>query len=179
MAKICYPRHRFSPVVIQHAVWLYLRFRRRAQADGTTCSFYDSRFAGRRGGSLRRSRGSCVLRLHTRRSGQERLLQVVFDKTTGRELSVPERRTALRRCGVRGRVRIYGLRRSALTGACADVLRRRNFLVRANAQKTAIVLSGGPGVRFAALPKISQPAKVLVLLGILASENCEFTGMPD
>jgi putative transposase len=26
MAKISYGRHRFSPVIIQHAVWLYLRF---------------------------------------------------------------------------------------------------------------------------------------------------------
>src|ERR1700680_2325529 len=26
MAEISYRRHRFSPVIIQHAVWLYLRF---------------------------------------------------------------------------------------------------------------------------------------------------------
>ena len=26
MAEISYRRHRFPPVVIQHAVWLYLRF---------------------------------------------------------------------------------------------------------------------------------------------------------
>src|SRR5215467_8624675 len=26
MAKISYRRHRFPPVIIQHAVWLYLRF---------------------------------------------------------------------------------------------------------------------------------------------------------
>ena len=26
MVPISYPRHRFPPVVIQHAVWLYLRF---------------------------------------------------------------------------------------------------------------------------------------------------------
>jgi putative transposase len=26
MAPISYRRHRFPPVVIQHAVWLYLRF---------------------------------------------------------------------------------------------------------------------------------------------------------
>ena len=26
MAEICYRRHRFPPVIIQHAVWLYLRF---------------------------------------------------------------------------------------------------------------------------------------------------------
>ena len=26
MAKICYRRHRFPPLIIQHAVWLYLRF---------------------------------------------------------------------------------------------------------------------------------------------------------
>jgi transposase-like protein len=26
MVEISYPRHRFTPVVIQHAVWLYLRF---------------------------------------------------------------------------------------------------------------------------------------------------------
>jgi putative transposase len=26
MAKISYSRHRFPPVIIQHAVWLYLRF---------------------------------------------------------------------------------------------------------------------------------------------------------
>ena len=27
MAPISYRRHRFPPVVIQHAVWLYLRYR--------------------------------------------------------------------------------------------------------------------------------------------------------
>jgi putative transposase len=26
MAELSYRRHRFPPVVIQHAVWLYLRF---------------------------------------------------------------------------------------------------------------------------------------------------------
>jgi hypothetical protein len=26
MAEISYRRHRFSPMIIQHAVWLYLRF---------------------------------------------------------------------------------------------------------------------------------------------------------
>ena len=26
MAEICYRRHRFPPVIIQHAIWLYLRF---------------------------------------------------------------------------------------------------------------------------------------------------------
>ena len=26
MMELSYPRHRFSPVVIQHAVWVYLRF---------------------------------------------------------------------------------------------------------------------------------------------------------
>jgi len=26
MAEISYRRHRFPPVIIQHAVWLYLRF---------------------------------------------------------------------------------------------------------------------------------------------------------
>jgi hypothetical protein len=26
MMELSYPRHRFPPVVIQHAVWLYLRF---------------------------------------------------------------------------------------------------------------------------------------------------------
>src|SRR5215470_5851354 len=26
MAEICYRRHRFPPVIIQHAVWVYLRF---------------------------------------------------------------------------------------------------------------------------------------------------------
>jgi putative transposase len=26
MAQISYRRHRFPPVIIQHAVWLYLRF---------------------------------------------------------------------------------------------------------------------------------------------------------
>ena len=26
MAELSYHRHRFPPVVIQHAVWLYLRF---------------------------------------------------------------------------------------------------------------------------------------------------------
>ena len=26
MAPLCYRRHRFPPVIIQHAVWLYLRF---------------------------------------------------------------------------------------------------------------------------------------------------------
>ena len=26
MAEISYRRHRFAPVVIQHGVWLYLRF---------------------------------------------------------------------------------------------------------------------------------------------------------
>ena len=26
MAQISYRRHRFPPIVIQHAVWLYLRF---------------------------------------------------------------------------------------------------------------------------------------------------------
>jgi transposase-like protein len=26
MAEISYRRHRFLPVIIQHAVWLYLRF---------------------------------------------------------------------------------------------------------------------------------------------------------
>jgi len=28
MAEISYRRHRFPPVIIQHAVWLYLRFTR-------------------------------------------------------------------------------------------------------------------------------------------------------
>jgi putative transposase len=27
MAEISYRRHRFPPVIIQHAIWLYLRFR--------------------------------------------------------------------------------------------------------------------------------------------------------
>jgi transposase-like protein len=26
MAEISYRRHRFPPVIIQHAIWLYLRF---------------------------------------------------------------------------------------------------------------------------------------------------------
>ena len=26
MAEICYRRHPFPPVIIQHAIWLYLRF---------------------------------------------------------------------------------------------------------------------------------------------------------
>ena len=26
MASLCYHRHRFPPEVIQHAIWLYLRF---------------------------------------------------------------------------------------------------------------------------------------------------------
>ena len=26
MIELSYPRHRFPPVVVQHAVWLYLRF---------------------------------------------------------------------------------------------------------------------------------------------------------
>jgi hypothetical protein len=26
MAPLCYRRHRFSPEIIQHAIWLYLRF---------------------------------------------------------------------------------------------------------------------------------------------------------
>jgi putative transposase len=26
MAEICYRHHRFPPVIIQHAIWLYLRF---------------------------------------------------------------------------------------------------------------------------------------------------------
>ena len=26
MASLCYRRHRFPPEIIQHAIWLYLRF---------------------------------------------------------------------------------------------------------------------------------------------------------
>jgi putative transposase len=26
MAPLCYRRHRFPPAIIQHAIWLYLRF---------------------------------------------------------------------------------------------------------------------------------------------------------
>ena len=26
MAPLCYRRHRFPPEIIQHAIWLYLRF---------------------------------------------------------------------------------------------------------------------------------------------------------
>jgi putative transposase len=41
MAEISYRRHRFPPVIIQHAVWLYLRF---------TLSHRDSRGTPRRAG---------------------------------------------------------------------------------------------------------------------------------
>jgi putative transposase len=52
MAELSYRRHRFPPVVIQHAVWLYLRFTLsyRDVEDllaerGLDLSFVDARFA--------------------------------------------------------------------------------------------------------------------------------------
>ena len=36
MAEISYRRHRFHPAVIQHAVWLYLRFTLSYRASGNS-----------------------------------------------------------------------------------------------------------------------------------------------
>jgi hypothetical protein len=40
MAPLCYRRHRFPPEIIQHAIWLYLRFTltRLGQPDGISPS---------------------------------------------------------------------------------------------------------------------------------------------
>ena len=45
MAPLCYRRHRFPPEIIQHAIWLYLRF---------TLSYHAG--MGRPGGSVGTSR---------------------------------------------------------------------------------------------------------------------------
>ena len=45
MAEIPYRRQRFSPVIIQHAVWLYLRFTRRTGCDRARLSPAPSNFS--------------------------------------------------------------------------------------------------------------------------------------